>query len=771
MKRIINTLVCILTALSFCISCSAQETVAENEITVRLNGAELRFPAQPVNKGGSVYVPMRVIFEAMGRNVTWDDSTKTVTASDAKGDYVQISIGSCNMLSSDGTVSELPSAPEIENGTTMIPLRGISEALGAQVVWNEESSCVGITYKTKADVTFKKGDYPVEWKGAAEKLDISVPCEITSSGIYEITGKSENASVTVNVDDKTDSDNIYIVLNGAELSSASSTPINVISGAKVVLILADGTENTVSGGADGESESEITAAIFSKSDLTITGGGSLVVTADYNDGITSRDKLKITGGNVSVTAVGDGLMGRDAFAAENAVINVNAGKDGIRTTNTADTSGDILLNGGTVQITAGGDGISAEGTVEINDGTISIEAGGGYSDDIKHTSDSFGGRGMKFDGQLPMDADGAPEDTERPIQPSGDNMMQRKMRPDRGRDGEENSEGDFTPPEKTPEEKFMLSSVPVGETGAPPEAPRGRERMQQNEISSAETADGEVSKKGIKSSCNVIINDGTISVSSYDDAIHSGCGIVISGGSVNIQSGDDAVHSDSYICIGGGSVNIEKSYEGLEAYFVTVESGSLSIISSDDGINANSSGGLLLINGGDVYINSCGDGLDSNGLLRICGGTTIIDGPENSGNSAIDAETGIVQDGGILIAAGSSGMAQQPGSSSAQASFMISYYTPQAAGPAVEVRNSNGEAILTAQPSVSFGSIVFSCPEYRVGEEYTVITGGAETVTFTPDRVNIYVTKDGVSQVRGGIRGFGRERPGEEINNRSGGAE
>lgn len=755
-------MVCILTALSFCTSCSAQATVEESGIAVRLNGAELKFPAEPVNKDGSVYVPMRVIFEAMGRSVSWEDSTKTVTASDAKGDYVQISVGSRSMLSSDGTVSELPSAPELENGTTMIPLRGISEALGAQVVWNEESQSVDITYKTEADVSFKKGDYPVEWEGVAEKLYISAPCEITSSGIYEITGKSENASITVNVDENADSDNIYIVLNGAELSCASSTPINVVSGAKVVLILADGTENTVRGGAGGDDESGITAAIFSKSDLTITGGGSLAVTASYNDGITSRDKLKITGGNISVTAVGDALVGRDAFAAENAVITVDAGKDGIRTTNTADDSGDILLNDVTAVIKAADDGISAEGTVEINGGTISIESGGGYSDDIQHTPDFGKDRGMGFGGQRPADDGGF---RERPEPPSGDDMMQRGMKPERGGDSARNGDGKIAPPEKPSDRELMPSSIPVGETGTPPEMPRGgREQTQQIETSS----ENEASKKGIKSSGNIVIKDGEISVSSYDDAVHSGCGVIVSGGSVNIQSGDDAVHADSYICIGGGSVNIEKSYEGLEAYFITVTGGSICIVSSDDGINANSNGGLIIIEDGDIYINSGGDGLDSNGMIRICGGTTIVDGPESSGNSAIDAETGIVQDGGILVAAGSSGMAQQPGSTSGQASFMICYDTSQPAGTAVEVKNSKGETLIKAQPSVLFGSIVFSCPEYKVGEEYTVVTGGAETVTFTPESVSVYVTKDGVSQARGGMRG---KPAGDMMRGRNGGAE
>ncbi len=61
------------------------------------------------------------------------------------------------------------------------------------------------------------------------------------------------------------------------------------------------------------------AAIFSNDDLTINGGGSLTVDANYNNGIQSKDDLHITGGNISVTAVNDGIKGRDSIAVRDGI--------------------------------------------------------------------------------------------------------------------------------------------------------------------------------------------------------------------------------------------------------------------------------------------------------------------------------------------------------------------------------------------------------------------------------------------------------------------
>ncbi len=74
--------------------------------------------------------------------------------------------------------------------------------------------------------------------------------------------------------------------------------------------------------------------------------------------------------------------------------------------------------------------------------------------------------------------------------------------------------------------------------------------------------------------------------------------------------------------------------------------------------------GALTINGGNIYINAYGDGIDSNGSIYITGGYIEISGPENSGNGSLDYNGECEISGGTLIMTGSSGMIQSVGQNS-----------------------------------------------------------------------------------------------------------
>ena len=86
------------------------------------------------------------------------------------------------------------------------------------------------------------------------------------------------------------------------------------------------------------------------------------------------------------------------------------------------------------------------------------------------------------------------------------------------------------------------------------------------------------------------------------------------------------------------------------------------------------------ISGGDVTINSQGDGLDSNGNATISGGTVVVNGPSNDGNGALDVNGELAVTGGTVAAAGSAGMAVTPGASSPQSGVQLSFGTAVAAG-------------------------------------------------------------------------------------------
>jgi hypothetical protein len=180
-----------------------------------------------------------------------------------------------------------------------------------------------------------------------------------SGGSYSVSGTMDDGQLVVDTQDK---GTVRIILNGASIASSTSAPIYVKGADKTVIILADGTENYLRGGdsyvfEDPESN-EPNGAIFSEDDLTITGSGSLTVEANYNHGIVSRDDLKITGGTVTVTAAGDGIRGKDSTTVKGGSITVSAGADGLKSTNADDPDrGFVTIEGGILEVSAGLDGI------------------------------------------------------------------------------------------------------------------------------------------------------------------------------------------------------------------------------------------------------------------------------------------------------------------------------------------------------------------------------------------------------------------------------
>ena len=161
---------------------------------------------------------------------------------------------------------------------------------------------------------------------------------ITSSGVYEISGTSSNCQIIVNSESE---ENVYLVLNNVNLTYENSAPIYVQAAKNAILVLPDGTTNTITDGDSYTFEDSTTdepnATIFSKDDLTIRGNGTLTVNANYNNGITSKDDLKITGGNITITSADDGLMGKDSITIKGGNITINASGDGLKSTNSEET--------------------------------------------------------------------------------------------------------------------------------------------------------------------------------------------------------------------------------------------------------------------------------------------------------------------------------------------------------------------------------------------------------------------------------------------------
>jgi len=550
----------------------------------------------------------------------------------------------------------------------------------------------------KADTFIELGsNITVDGKGTTVENN---KITITSAGTYSIKGSLTDGQIIVNAGDE---DKVYIILNGVNITYSNSATIYIKNAKKAIISLADNTQNIIKDGEnyvfESESTNEPNAAIFSKSDLIFIGNGSLTVDAKYKNGIASKDDLKIESGNITVNSKEDGLRGKDSVVITNGNVKINAGEDGIESNNDKDaTKGYILIEGGKINITAIQDGIQAETNAFVKDGDIEINTGGG-STNATAKKEEMGGPGMGKQDQVSTTTD-----------------------------------------------------------------------TESKEI---------VSAKAIKAGVNIITEGGTFSIDSSDDAFHSNNNLVINAGIFNISSGDDGLHSDSTLTINGGNIDIIKSYEGIESETITINDGNIKVVASDDGVNASggkdssgvdgnsgqsappemsedpakndlvekdgefsgtgghggpgessSSTGVININGGYLTINASGDGIDSNGAIYMKGGTAIVNGPANDGNAALDYDTTFKATGGVLIAAGSLGMAQAPSAESTQNSIKLTL-AAQSANNLVRIENSDGEEVATFAPSKQYASFVISSPKIKIGSTYKIYVGGSSTGTAT----------------------------------------
>ena len=286
---------------------------------------------------------------------------------------------------------------------------------------------------------------------------------------------------------------------------------------------------------------------------------------------------------------------------------------------------------------------------------------------------------------------------------------------------------------------------------------------------------------------SVAIADGSFTIVAGKDAIHSEDDeddtvgkVFIAGGNISCSVESDGISAINEINIMGGNLVIEKSYEGLEARCINISGGEIYLTSSDDGLNATDKrstatnqttqnqtaeitagknektepasdnvhdqtdwrinrgargGGMedtqsdasINISGGIVKINAEGDGIDSNGYLTVSGGEVYVAGPSNSGNGTLDYGIEATISGGIVVAAGQSGMAQNFGTSSTQGCLLVNTQQQNEEGSSITLLDSDGNELVAWNSEKSYNSIVISCPEIVDGGKYTLKTGEITT--------------------------------------------
>lgn len=275
------------------------------------------------------------------------------------------------------------------------------------------------------------------------------------------------------------------------------------------------------------------------------------------------------------------------------------------------------------------------------------------------------------------------------------------------------------------------------------------------------------------------IADSALELNAAEDGIQAVTALTIRGGTYHITAGDDGIHSDGNTSIMDGTINIIDCYEGIEGQTVDISGGVINIVARDDGINAaggNNQDGFgfpqgrntgtldcyINISGGIITMDASGDGVDSNGNLTVSGGELYVSGPLDNGNSALDYDGEATITGGIVVAAGSSKMAQNFGNNSTQGSILLTY--SEYSDERITLKDASGNTLVSYSPAKNYNCVVISCPSIKTGNTYTVEACG-ENASVTMDSL-IYGNPGGM---QGGP--FGGGNPGDMQGGPFGGGE
>ncbi len=260
------------------------------------------------------------------------------------------------------------------------------------------------------------------------------------------------------------------------------------------------------------------------------------------------------------------------------------------------------------------------------------------------------------------------------------------------------------------------------------------------------TANG---KNGIKSGAStdeegdasLTIKELTLNISApVNDAINAEQLLNIESGTLNISAGDDAVHCDLVMNVGaegtdGPTISITECYEGLEAAELNVLSGDISILSSDDCMNAANSdltGASFVINISGGTINayaSDGDGFDSNGDLNISGSTIVVWTANRADNQPLDADGTLSITGGTVLAAG--GSSGNGLSISAEQAY-VTYGSTEgmgggssliSKGDVISIKDESGAELYSGAASCEAVYVFFSSAELSSDASYSLYAG------------------------------------------------
>lgn len=177
---------------------------------------------------------------------------------------------------------------------------------------------------------------------------------VSAAGTYIVRGTLDDGQLIVNVK----SGDVRLVFDNARISCSDSCPVFVANADKVIITLAEGSDNFLSDGSLYDTSDEVTAeanaVIYSKDDLTVNGSGSLKINAAFNNGITCNDDLRLAGGKITVSAEDNGIKCNNAICIADGELDISSKGDGIQ------AGENILIENGKISIVSGGGSVNGK---------------------------------------------------------------------------------------------------------------------------------------------------------------------------------------------------------------------------------------------------------------------------------------------------------------------------------------------------------------------------------------------------------------------------
>ena len=328
----------------------------------------------------------------------------------------------------------------------------------------------------------------------------------TKKVCYVVSGTTTNGSFTVLGDKK-----YAVKLNGVSITNPDSAALNLLSGKRAFVILADGTTNTLADGTGGSQK----GALYCKGKLLFNGSGSLSVKAGTNNGIHSADYIVFgKGNNIYVKSTANhGIKANDGIYVNGGILNVEVSAAAAKGLN---CESNIQFNGGRTTVITTGHGTYEDGEAKASaavkaDSIITVNGG-----ELWLKSTGSGGKGLKADWEIYLNGGSVSVITEGSKYTSGNDTAS----PKGIKAGTKNVHGVLD---------INGGTIMVRTSG-------------QN---------GE----GIESKGTLTVSDGTVQVAAYDDAVNSSGNMYVKGGTMTVVGqNSDGLDANGNMYISGGTV-------------------------------------------------------------------------------------------------------------------------------------------------------------------------------------------------------------------------